>query len=253
YLAGQDANRAADINAMFADTSVKALLTMGGGWGSNRILPLLDYDLIHQNPKIILGYSDITSLVLAIYTCSQLVTFHGPMGTSTWNPFSINYVQRILFNGEAAKLQNSFSTPVETITSGKANGRLVGGNLSVLAAMVGSSYLPNWKNTILFVEDIGEDFYRIDRLLTQLKLAGILEQVSGFIFGKCTNCTEGDDGKPSLTLAQVLSDHIKPLGIPAWYGSMIGHVRDKFTVPVGVKVEIDANKGIIKMLESAVI
>ena len=147
---------------------------------------------------------------------------------------------------------------METIAPGKARGKLVGGNLSVLSAMVGSDYLPAWKDTILFLEDIGEEVYRIDRMLTQLKLAGILEQVAGFVFGQCTDCdrltreSTQKDGQVSLTLAQVLRDHIQPLGIPAWSGSMIGHIKDKFTIPVGGEVEIDANKGTIQLLESAV-
>ena len=253
YLAGRDADRAADVNAMFADASIQALLTMGGGWGCNRILPLLDYELIRRNPKIIMGYSDVTSLVLAIYARSKVVTFHGPMGTSTWNPYSVDYVQRILFTGEALTLRNLPNTPVETITPGKVRGRLVGGNLSVLAAMVGSPYLPEWNQSILFVEDTGEDIYRIDRLLTQLQLAGILKQLAGFIFGRCTKCTKGEGNEPSLTLPQVLSDRIRPLGIPAWYGSMIGHIKNKFTLPIGAEVEIDASKGTIQLLEASVI
>lgn len=253
YLAGKDRDRAADINAMFADTSVQALLTMRGGWGCNRLLPLLDYNFIRQNPKILMGFSDITSLLLAIYTRSGVVTFHGPVGTSTWNPFSVSYVQRILFQAEKATLQNPDNTPLEVITPGKARGRLLGGNLSVLAAMVGSSYLPNWQQTILFVEETGEDIYRVDRLLTQLKLAGILEQLAGFIFAQCTKCQAGEGDEPSLTLQQVLSDHIKPLEIPAWYGSAIGHILNKFTVPVGTQVEIDATQGTIQLLESAVV
>lgn len=260
YLAGTDANRAADVNAMFADSSVQAILTLRGGWGCNRILPLLNYDRYRTSPKILMGYSDITALLLAIYARSGIVTFHGAVGTSTWNPFTVDYVRRILFKGEAVTLQNpprnrdnltTTPIPVETITPGKARGKLVGGNLSVLAAMVGSAYLPSWKQTILFVEEIGEDPYRVDRMLTQLKLAGILPQIAGFIFGQCTNCVPKDQ-EDSLTLAQVLKDHIQPLGIPAWYGSMLGHIKDKFTVPVGVDVEIDANQGTIHLLESAV-
>ena len=128
----------------------------------------------------------------------------------------------------------------------------------MLSAMVGSPYLPSWKETILFVEEIGEEVYRVDRLLTQLKLAGILEQIAGFVFGQCTDCdrltrqNSQKDGEESLTLAQVLRDHIQPLGIPAWNGSMIGHIKDKFTLPVGVEVEIDASQGTIQLLESAV-
>jgi muramoyltetrapeptide carboxypeptidase len=267
YLAGTDANRAADVNAMFADSSVRAILPMRGGWGCNRILPLLDYSLIRSQPKIIIGLSDITSLLIAIYAKSGVVTFHGPTGQSTWNPFTVNYVKRILFNGEILTLQSlpkSSNNPtntqirVETIAPGKARGKLVGGNLSVLSAMVGSGYLPSWKDTILFVEEIREEIYRVDRLLTQLKLAGILEEITGFIFGQCTDCDRitkenaQKDGEASLTLAQVLKDHIQPLGIPAWYGSAIGHVKNKFTLPIGAEVEIDASKGTIQLLESAV-
>ena len=252
YLAGSDENRAKDVNEMFADNDVKALLTLRGGWGCNRILPLLNYDLIAQNPKIIMGYSDITSLLLAIYEKTGIITFHGAVGISTWNDFTINYIERILIEKEAITLRNSPNTPVETITSGKARGRILGGNLSVLTSMIGSSYLPQWENTILFVEEIGEDIYRIDRMLTQLKLSGILEKISGFIFAQCTNCKDEEDTSPSLTLEQVLADHIQPLNIPAWYGSMIGHIKDKFTIPVGLNVEIDADLGTITMLESAV-
>jgi muramoyltetrapeptide carboxypeptidase len=145
---------------------------------------------------------------------------------------------------------NTSQGEVEIIRLGKARGRLVGSNLSVISAMIGSSYLPSWQKSILFVEEIGEDTYRVDRMLTQLKNAGILNKIAGFIFGQCTNCKVGDE--PSLTLKQVLQDHILPLKIPAWYGSMIGHIKDKFTLPVGVEVEIDASTGVVRMLESAV-
>lgn len=252
YLAGRDGDRAADVNAMFADPSVQAILTMRGGWGGNRILPLLDYDLMRSQPKILIGYSDITSLLIAIYARSGIITFHGPVATSTWNPFSVSYVQRLLFNAEPALMRNPSATRSVAIAPGKARGKLVGGNLSVLAAMVGSPYLPDWNNTILFVEEIGEDIYRVDRMLTQLKLAGILDKINGFIFGQCTDCEAGEGDEPSLSLSEVLSDWIRPLQIPAWYGSAIGHVRDKFTVPVGVEVEIDASQGTIQLLESAV-
>ncbi|GGA23835.1 LD-carboxypeptidase [Okeania sp. KiyG1] len=252
YLAGKDIDRAADINAMFADDEVKALVTTTGGWGSSRILPLLDYDLIRKNPKIIIGYSDITALLLAIYARSGLVTFHGPFGTSYWNKFSVGYLKSILFEGKAMTLQPPTNI-VETITSGKAQGQLVGGNLSVLTAMVGSNFLPDWRGKILFVEEIREDIYRVDRMLTHLSLAGILQQLEGFVFAQCTRCLDEEDNFPTLTLWQVLVDRIRPLGIPAWYGTAIGHIRDKFTVPLGVEVEIDSDRGTIKMLETAVV
>ncbi|MFW9261016.1 S66 peptidase family protein [Nostoc sp. CALU 546] len=252
YLAGKDSDRADDVNLMFSDRTIKAIIPMRGGWGCNRILPLLNYSLIRSNPKILIGYSDITTLLLAINARSQMITFHGPVATSTWNQFTVDYFKRILLNAEAVTMQNlnPSEVRVETIASGKARGKLVGGNLSVLSAMVGSPYLPSWKKSILFVEEIGEDVYRIDRMLTQLKTAGILNQITGFIFGQCTNCKLGDE--PSFTLMQVLQQHILPLGIPAWYGSMIGHIKDKFTLPIGVEVEIDAELGTIRMLEAAV-
>lgn len=252
YLAGKDIDRATDINTMFADDEVQALVTTRGGWGSSRILPLLDYNVIRQNPKIIIGYSDITTLLLAIYARSGLVTFHGPSGTSVWNKFTVDYLKAILFEGKAIMLPAPTNI-VETIRGGKVRGRLVGGNLSVLAAMVGSGYLPDWRGKILFVEEVGEDVYRVDRMLTQLSLAGILQQLRGFVFGQCIKCLDEKDNFPTLTLWQVLLDHIQPLGIPAWYGTKIGHIRDKFTVPLGVEVEIDSDRGTIKMLETAVL
>ncbi|MCF7798069.1 MAG: LD-carboxypeptidase [Lentisphaeria bacterium] len=260
YLAGTDAARAADMNTFYADDSVNALLAVRGGWGCNRILPLLDYDLIKRHPKIIMGYSDITSLLIAIYAKTGVVTFHGPVGISTWNEYSTDFVKQILFDGKMVTMENprkigdnltQTDDRILTITPGTTKGRLVGGNLSVLTAMLGSDYLPDWKNAILFLEEVGEDIYRVDRMLTQLKLAGVLDQISGFVFGKCSNCDPGE-GYGSLTLVDLFNDIIKPLGIPAYYGAMIGHISDKFTVPVGVEVEMDAGKGTLKMLEPAV-
>ncbi|MBE9184913.1 LD-carboxypeptidase [Microcoleus sp. LEGE 07076] len=246
YLAGKDADRAADVNTAFADDEVQAIFTGMGGWGCNRILPLLDYNIIRNNPKIIIGFSDITALLLAIYAKTNIVTFHGPLGVSSWSPFTVNYLKKVLFDGGPVTLQNSQSVPFQTIGRGTARGKLIGGNLSVIAAMVGSAYLPEWEKSILFVEEVGEEVYRIDRMLTQLKLAGILDRISGFIFGQCTKC-DAEKPQESLTLAQVLSDHIRPLKIPAWYGSMVGHIREQFTLPIGKEVEIDANSGTIKL------
>ncbi|MBE9143017.1 S66 peptidase family protein [Planktothrix mougeotii] len=253
YLAGTDQQRAADINQMFADPMVKGIIATGGGWGSSRILSLLDYDLIRQYPKIFLGYSDITALLLGLYSQTGLVTFHGLLGTSLWTPYSVSWLQKLLFDAQIITFQNPANIRVETLYPGQAQGQLIGGNLSVLSALVGSDYLPNWQGKILFVEDVGEDIYRIDRMLTHLKLAGILDQISGFIFSQCTSCTPGEGNEPSLTLWQVLTDLIQPLEIPAWYGSMMGHIRDQFTVPLGIEVEIDTKQGTIAMLENAVI
>jgi len=261
YLAGKDEDRAADINTFFADPEVQAVLALRGGWGCNRLLPLLDYDVIRKNPKVLMGMSDITGLLLAVHTKTGLVDFYGPTGSSSWSEFTTDQAKRVLFDGEAVSMHNKVGSAdrlvqtgnrVLTITPGKARGRLLGGNLSVLVALVGSEYLPDFKGSILFLEDVREEVYRVDRMLTQLALAGVLEQIAGFVFGRCTDCEPGQT-YGSLTLEQVLADHIGPLGIPAWYGSMIGHIKDKFTVPLGIEAEIDADVGTIKLLESPVL
>ena len=261
YLAGADADRAADVNAMFADPGVHAVMAIRGGWGCNRILHLLDYNTIVRNPKILIGYSDITSLLLACNAKTGLVTFHGPVGVSTWNKFSVGYFKRVVMDAGEETFRNpreqgdnltQTKDRVHTITPGKARGILLGGNLSVLAAMIGSPYLPAWEKVILFLEDDGENIYRVDRMLTHLRLAGILDRLAGFVFGKCTDCGAGG-GYGSLTLEDVFRDLISPLGIPAFSGAMIGHIENKFTVPLGIEAEIDAVEGSIRMLESAVL
>ncbi len=260
YLAGTDKNRAADVNSMFADPEVAAILALRGGWGCSRLIDLLDYKAIGQHPKILLGFSDVTSLLLAINAKTGLVTFHGPTGSSTWNEFSTNYVRKLLFNAEAFSMENpvdigdnlaQVEDRILTINGGTARGKLLGGNLTVLTTMIGSDYLPDFKGNILFIEDVNEEIYRIDRMLTQLKLAGILDQISAFVFGKCSDCGPGR-GFGGLTLEEVFEDHIKPLGIPACSGSMIGHIEKKFTIPLGIDAEIVAEKGRITLLEPAV-
>ncbi|WP_435352756.1 S66 peptidase family protein [Emticicia sp. SJ17W-69] len=260
YLAGKDEDRAADINEMFADKKIDAIMAMHGGWGCARILPLLDYKLIKKNPKIFIGYSDITALLLGIYSQTGLVTFHGPVGSSTWNSFSVDYFKNTLIDGNATVMSNpvrksdslvQVDDRIYTITAGKASGKLIGGNLTVLSHILGSKYVPDFKGAILFIEDVQEDTYRIDRMITQLKLAGILNQISGFIFGKCTDCPPSKS-YGSLTLEDIFEDHIKPLKIPAFSGAMIGHIKDKFTVPIGIVADIDATAGTIKLKESAV-
>jgi muramoyltetrapeptide carboxypeptidase len=260
YLAGKDEVRAQAINNMYQDSHVDAILTFIGGWGCARLLPYLDYDIIQKHPKIIMGFSDVTALLLAIYAKTGMVTFHGPSGRSGWNAFTVDYVRRLLFDGEMITYKNpeesgdnlvQVDDRIQTITPGKARGPLVGGNLTVLTALMGTDYLPEWQGHILFIEDVGEGIYRIDRMMTQLKLAGVLDKISGFIFGRCTDC-DADSGYSSFTLEEVLEDHVKPLGIPAFRGSMIGHIQNKFTIPLGVEAEIDADLGTIRLLSPAV-
>ncbi|MEX0723976.1 MAG: LD-carboxypeptidase [Gracilimonas sp.] len=251
YLAGTDAERLEDLMNMFQDTEVDGIMCIRGGWGCNRILPSIDYDIIRNNPKVFCGFSDITSLHMAFYTKSDLQTFHGPVGKSVWNEFTTDAFRSVIWRGEDAE----FSIPEDeddsfVITPGVAQGRMLGGNLSVLVSMIGSDYLPSFQGAILFLEDIGESVYRIDRMLTQLKLSGILDQISGFVFGKCTECSAGNN---SLSLEQVFDDHIKPLNIPAFYGAMISHEDDNITIPFGMKTTINADELTIQLNESAVV
>lgn len=262
HLAGTDEERAQEFNDMFRDPDVNAVICLRGGSGAARILPLLDYEAIKNNPKIFSGYSDITALHLAIFEKTGLVTYHGPLATSSWNSFAYDHFREILFEGEKALLQNPDSkgdelvqttNRIETIQAGKATGQLLGGNLSVLTGIMGSEYFPkDWTGKILYIEDVGEKIYRIDRMMTQLQLGGVLDQISGFIFGKCTDCDPGGSGYGSLTFEEVIDHYIKPLGIPAFSGSMIGHIHNIFTVPNGISAEIDADKGTIQLLESPV-
>jgi len=260
YFAGEDAQRAADLNAMFADPEVRGVHCVRGGWGCARLLPLIDWQTVASHPKVLLGYSDITALLLSIHAKTGVLTCHRPVGASHWNPFNVGYVKRVLIDAEAVTFENLRETGdnltivenrVQTITPGMARGRLLGGNLTVLSAMVGSPYLPAWDDCILFVEDVEEAPYRIDRMFTQLHLSGILGKARAVIFGTCSDCKPGE-GFGSLTLTDVLNDHVKPLGVPAWQGAMIGHVPKQFTLPVGLQVEVDATAGTIRMLEPAV-
>ncbi len=250
YLAGNDKDRAQDLMDMFLDNEVDAILCTRGGYGCNRILPLLDFELIKSNPKPLIGFSDITSLHLAIQQKTGLVTFHGPVGKSEWTDFTIQAWDEVLIDGK----KPTYVTPEDqedsfVINPGIASGKLLGGNLTVLTSMIGSEYLPDFKGSILFLEDIGEDVYRIDRMLTQLKLAGILKQLNGLVFGKCTDCSSGPN---SLSLKDVFDDHLSLLDIPAFYGAMISHEDDNITLPVGIQASINANEKSISLLEPGV-
>ncbi|NVJ87683.1 MAG: LD-carboxypeptidase [Algoriphagus sp.] len=257
YLAGTDEERAADLNSMFADPEVKAVICIRGGSGAARILPLIDYKLIQKNPKPILGYSDITALHQAIYSQTGLISFHGPNGTGSWNSFNVKQFEQLFFKQELVQFQNEQtkgddlvikSNRIQTLHSGIAKGRILGGNLTVLTTLSGTPYFADFKNAILFIEDIGEDPYRIDRMMSTLKLNGTLDQIKGFIFGQCNDCEPGG-GYGSLTVDQVLDDYILPLKIPAYSGAMIGHISKQFIVPHGALVEMNADLGTFTLQE----
>lgn len=262
HLAGTDEERAEEFNTMFRDPSIDAVIALRGGSGAARILDKIDYDAIATNPKIFIGYSDITALHLAIYEKTGLVTFHGPLAVSTWNQYAYDYFRRLLFNAETITWKNptgkggqlaQTTNRTRTISPGKATGILLGGNLSVLTGIMGSEYFPkDWSNTILYLEDVGEAIYAVDRMMSQLKLGGVLDQISGFVFGKCTDCDPKGSGYGSLTMEEVIDYYIKPLGIPAYTGAMIGHINDNWTIPNGVEAEVDATKGTLRLLSPAV-
>ncbi|MDF2159346.1 LD-carboxypeptidase [Algoriphagus sp. CAU 1675] len=258
HLAGTDQERADDLNAMFADSEVKAVICIRGGSGASRILPLIDYKTIRKNPKPLLGYSDITALHCAIQAQTGLISFHGPNGSGSWNSFNVAQFEQLFFEKTKVQFQNEQvkgddlvikSNRIQTLRSGIAEGKILGGNLTVLTALSGSPYYPDFKDSILFIEDIGEDPYRIDRMMSTLKLNGTLDKINGFIFGQCSDCEPGG-GYGSLTVDQVLDDYVLPLGIPAYSGAMIGHVPKQFIVPVGAKVRMDADAGTFDLLEN---
>jgi muramoyltetrapeptide carboxypeptidase len=264
YLAGSDKNRAADVNTMFADSQVKAIFAVRGGWGCARILPFLDWNVIRANPKMLLGYSDITALHMAIAAKAPgTISLHGPNASSAWGKLSVDSFKAIAFDGATPLYSNPIATEdrliqrkwrTQILQGGKAQGKLLGGNLTVLTALVGTPYIPDFTGAILFIEDIGEAEYRIDRMLTQLGEAGILGKLTGVVFGQCTDCVAKDSvSYGGFTLNAVLQQHLGSLGIPAFQGAFIGHMPDQFTIPVGVRAEIDANKGTLQLLEAAVV
>ncbi len=257
YLAGTDHERANDLNEMFADTDVKAIIAVRGGYGTPRILPLLKYNVIKKNPKILVGYSDLTALQLAIYRKTGLVTFSGPMvGVEMFkgiDPFTEEHFWRCLTSTQKlGAFVNPDSRALSTLVQGKATGTLLGGNLSLIAAIAGSPYLPSFKRSLLFIEEIEEETYRFDRLMNQLRLTGILKDTNGVIMGELTDVKTSDTTKPFLTIAQVMNDYLGELKKPVVTGLVYGHVPRKLTVPMGVRAAVDTKKEQLVVNESAV-
>jgi muramoyltetrapeptide carboxypeptidase len=262
YFAGTDELRAADLSAMYADPEVRAVFAVHGGWGSARILPFLDWNVIRANPKLLIGFSDITALHLAFAARAGFPTIHGPNAGDGWLQVSMDSFQQLAFAAETPLFRNPDPGGLDplaqerwrttTIRPGKATGRLIGGNLSVLTSLAGTPWLPDFEGAILFIEDTGEPEYRIDRMLTQLALAGVLGKVAGIVFGQCTRCTSGAANYSGFTVPQLLQQHLGPLAVPSFQGANFGHVGNQFCVPVGVRAEIDAAAGTIQILEPAV-
>lgn len=259
YLSGTDRDRAADVNAMFADNAVRAVFAIRGGWGGARILPLLDWDLIRAHPKLLVGSSDTTALHLAFAARAGFATIHAPNVANRWDMISWASFWRLAFTGETPLLGQEDGPDrtlprwqTTTIRPGKATGRLLGGNLTVLSTLMGTPWLPDFTGAILFLEDVGEAEYRIDRMLNQLALAGVLGKVAGVVFGQCTRCTSGYPDYAGFTVPQILEQYLAPLKVPAFTGANIGHVANQLSLPVGVRVEIDADAGTIRLLQPIV-
>lgn len=261
HLGGTDAQRAADVNTMFADPGVQGILALTGGSGGTRMLPLIDYAQIRRRPKFFGGFSDLTALINAIHQQTGLVTFHCPVAGSEWNSFSVDSFRATVMQAGTPLMQNPQGERgddlvqkqwrTQTLHPGKARGRLIGGNLAVLTAMAGSRYWPDFRGAILFLEEINEYIYRVDRMLSTLRLTGALDQIAGVVIGQFTKCEPGD-GFGVLTLDEVFDEYFLPLKVPVYRGAMIGHIKRKFTVPVGALAEIDADAGTIQLLGAAV-
>jgi muramoyltetrapeptide carboxypeptidase len=260
--AGSVQQRLADLHAMFADPEVKAIWCIRGGSGCISLLSSIDYALIRANPKILLGYSDITALHLAILRHAGLVTFHGPVASSGQSDYSTEHMLALLMdpaptytipmameNARRAATEPHYA--IRTVHGGKATGTLTGGNLSMVSALAGTPYAADFRNGILFIEEVNEAPYRIDRWMTQLDLSGGLAHAAGVMIGICDNC-EGHDEDISLTLDQTLDIHLQPLVKPAVTGYSFGHIRNQFTIPMGIRATLDTERQTLTLLEPAV-
>lgn len=259
YFAGPASEITATLHEAFANPEIKAIFCARGGYGCARLLPLLNWDLIKTNPKILIGFSDITALLIAIHHHTGLITFHGPGGSMAWPQITRRYLQQILFTSNIVRYEYSseatddiigHTEEIKTLRPGIAEGALIGGNLSVLTSMIGTPFLPsNWSNKILFLEDVNEEVYRIDRMLTQLKLANILPQIKGLIFGRFNHCTTRVPY--SFNLLQVFQRAVQDLKIPVMTNVLFGHQPEMFTLPIGATVRIDSDTGAIELLTPA--
>ncbi len=264
YLAGRDGMRAADLENLFLDDSVDGIFCIRGGYGASRLLPLLDFDAICAHPKVLMGYSDITALLMGLHACCGLVTFHGQVANHEFSPYTLESFKKLLLNPQpelALAAPPSFeSTPgrvewenrLRVLSPGRVRGPLLGGNLTLVSHLIGTPYLPDLTGAILFLEDVGEATYSIDRMLTQLHLSGTLDKIAGLVFGKFTEIRASEYPQDRV-LEEVLAEYATGLGIPALAGMMIGHIDDQAVIPIGCMAELDTDAKTLQLLESAVI
>jgi muramoyltetrapeptide carboxypeptidase len=262
YLAGTDDERLADLNRALTDSSIDAIWCLRGGFGMTRILDRVDLAALADHPKAVIGYSDITALLLALHRVTGVAGFHAPMARTPLTPFGREHFERVLGRATPAGRLGRLPPPagvlvsrsnrIVTLRAGVAEGPLVGGNLSLLSSLAGTRYFPSLDGAILFLEDVGEDLYRIDRMLAQLRLIGALDRLAGVVLGQFTDMKRGT-GDGALGFDEVMAGYFEPLGIPVAYGFPIGHVDDQWTLPIGVRARLDAGAGEVDLLESAVV
>ncbi|MEP6571917.1 MAG: LD-carboxypeptidase [Gemmatimonadota bacterium] len=261
YLAGTDEERLTDLNAALADPTLSAIWCLRGGYGMTRILDRVDFAGLSRAPKAVIGYSDITALLSAIVTECGLVAFHGPMARTSLGSFSQRHFARLLTSSAPAGHLERLVPPagllipkeprVFTLVPGIAEGRLAGGNLTLLHCLVGTRYFPDLDGALLFLEDIGEDLYAVDRMLAHLRMIGALKRLAGVIVGRFTEMDRGT-GDGALGFDEVLLTYFGPLGIPVAAGFPIGHIDEQWFLPLGVRARLDAGAGEVEILEAAV-
>ena len=257
YLAGTDQERAEDLNTMIRDPEVKAIFALRGGYGTPRILPLMAYRALAFRPKVISGFSDITALQLAIYRKCKLVTFSGPMpAVEFWkdpDPFTEENFWRLLTSNKAVgELANPLEERFDLHKEGKGRGILLGGNLALVASTIGTPFMPSLKGAVLVLEEVDEYSYRVDRMLAQLKNAGLLNSLSGMLFGQFTNSEPKDPSKPHLSTDFLLKEYAQIVDGPVLGNLLYGHVPKKLTMPFGLAAKVDTKKRRIQIREAAV-
>lgn len=257
YLAGTDSERVDDIHQMFADKKVKAIFCLRGGYGAFRLLDKIDYKIIRNNPKIFVGFSEITSLQMAFLKKTGLITFAGPMVVPNFSKEVSTYTQEnfwrmITSTKKPGIVKLPESCKLSSLNSGIVSGNVIGGNLAVFGSLIGTKYLPDLKDKILFFEEINEPPYKIDRMLNQLKLNNVLKKMRGIILGTFTDCIELDKEKQTLTLKEVLEDYLRGLKIPVIHSFPHGHIKDLVTLAIGSKIKLNATKSSVEFTESGV-
>jgi muramoyltetrapeptide carboxypeptidase len=262
YLAGTEDERLSDLHAMFADPEVAGVFCLGGGYGTERLLDRIDYGLIRRNPKVFLGYSDITALHLAFGKFARLVTFHGPVAMSSLPAWTAEALKKALFVPQPiGVVENppesdplSPDHPRHTVSPGRARGQTIGGNLTLVSTTMGTPWEIDTRGRILLLEDTGEAPYRIDRMLVQLALAGKLADVAGVVWGTCTDCAPSNSSyEISLSMSELLDDILGPIGKPVLAGVVFGHTHEKATLPLGVEAELDASAKTLTIVEAATV